>query len=329
MNVSIIIPVYLVSDHIEQCVCSVIDQSYTDIECIIVDDATKDDSIEKCRKIINDYHGPIRFHVVHHETNRGLSAARNTGIQAAKGDYLYFLDGDDELTTDCIKTLAAIAAKAPDVDMIIGNYKCVPRNKNHNIILDKKTPLSLDSNENVATAFLNHRIPMNAWNKLLKRSFVLEHNLFFKEGIVFEDVHWTFFVAKYLNNMRICQGITYRYNIRQSSIVNSTEPIVVGNSFHAIYEDILQQLTKGREAKELNCYVEGFCNCYLQYRTIIPEYENLYKVYSSKAQDFGCKEVLLKLRLAYMMGKVPFGLGILGMMKSAKTGVTKIKREFN
>jgi len=330
MNVSVIVPVYNVAHYIDKCIKSVIRQTYKgSMECLIIDDCGTDNSIGIAKKIISTYKGPVKFQILYHNRNRGLSAARNTGVEHALGDYIYFMDSDDEISDNCIETLAGIATKVPDADMVIGNYKCVPRNKNNTIALDMRLPEEMIYHEEIAQAFLSHRIPMNAWNKLIKRSFILEHQLLFNEGKVFEDVHWSFYMTKYLNNIRIYKGVTYYYHMRPSSIVNTTDSWNTGNSFKVIYEDILQQLTEGWEAKELNCYVEGFCKRYLQYRTIIPEYENLYKVYSSKAQDFGCKEVLLKLRLAYMMGKVPFGLGILGMMKSAKTGVTKIKREFN
>ena len=95
--VTIIIPVYQVSAYVERCILSVMDQDYDAIECIIVDDATQDDSIEQCERLIERYNGPILFKILHHQYNRGLSAARNTGTDAASGDYLYYLDSDDEI----------------------------------------------------------------------------------------------------------------------------------------------------------------------------------------------------------------------------------------
>ena len=86
IKVSIIIPVYNVSAYIERCIKSVINQTYYDIECIIVDDATPDDSITKCEQMIAAYDVPIRFSILHHQQNRGLSAARNTGTEVATGE---------------------------------------------------------------------------------------------------------------------------------------------------------------------------------------------------------------------------------------------------
>lgn len=322
--VSIIMPVYQVSEYVERCVRSVIGQTYQHIECIIVDDATKDDSAVKCERMMAEYSGPVRFRMVRHDRNKGLSAARNTGIREATGDYLYFLDSDDELTPDCIAVLVAMACETPDAEMTMANYQCVPRNENNTMLLDLRLPSVLTSNEQIAAAFHSHRIPMNAWNKLLKRSFVLEHRLFFKEGVVYEDVHWSFFVAKHLNCMCISKEVAYLYYMRPGSIVKDTALAIVGESFQAIYDDILTHLTQGNEASELNCYAEGFCNRYLIHRATNRGYRDLYQEYCRKAKEFGCRTTLLKLRLAWLMEKMPFGLKILEMMKKLKTSISRL-----
>ena len=119
--VSIIIPVYQVSAYVERCLSSVMAQSYSQLECIIVNDATQDDSIAKCERLISDYSGPISFHIIHHECNQGLSAARNTGTKAATGDYIYYIDSDDDMTPDCIEKLVNAAQMHPDAEMVVGN----------------------------------------------------------------------------------------------------------------------------------------------------------------------------------------------------------------
>ena len=95
--VSIIIPVYKVENWIEGCLLSVCNQTYENIECIIVNDATPDKSMDIVESILKNYTGSIRFKIITHELNRGLSAARNFCVKAATGDYLIFLDSDDKL----------------------------------------------------------------------------------------------------------------------------------------------------------------------------------------------------------------------------------------
>lgn len=91
MKVSVIIPIYGVEKYISDCLNSVMKQSYTnDIECILINDCTKDQSIEIAKNLIENYDGNIDFKIYEHSVNGGLSAARNTGILEAKGDYLYF-----------------------------------------------------------------------------------------------------------------------------------------------------------------------------------------------------------------------------------------------
>lgn len=94
---SVIIPVYNVKPYLEKCINSVIRQSFNDIEIIIVDDASTDGSDEICEKYANSRY--INCTVIHHQNNQGLSAARNTGLQASCGKYIYFLDSDDYIDT--------------------------------------------------------------------------------------------------------------------------------------------------------------------------------------------------------------------------------------
>ena len=107
--VSIIIPIYNVAPYVEQCLQSVMHQTMTaGVECILVDDCGQDNSMELVEQMLAregysvcsdgtliSNHSPLTFQILHHEHNRGLSAARNTGIEAARGEYLYFLDSDD------------------------------------------------------------------------------------------------------------------------------------------------------------------------------------------------------------------------------------------
>ena len=112
MDVSIIIPVYNVAPYIGDCLRSVMRQSYKgDVECILVDDCGLDESIVIAEQMIAEYDGPIQFKILHHDHNRGLSAARNTGTLQAKGDWIYYLDSDDEITEDCIEKMMTVVSE--------------------------------------------------------------------------------------------------------------------------------------------------------------------------------------------------------------------------
>ena len=133
VNVSIIIPVYNVEQYIESCLYSVINQTYKGtLECIIVNDCTPDQSMEVVNRLLSVYQGNILFKIINHQENKGLSAARNSGVKIAKGDYLYFLDSDDILVENAIKLLSNLSLQSfPDVIMgdfdLIGDNQYIPR----------------------------------------------------------------------------------------------------------------------------------------------------------------------------------------------------------
>lgn len=302
--VSIVIPVYQVSDYIERCICSVMAQTYTNIECIIVDDATKDDSIDKIERLLKKYVGPIRFSILHHNVNRGLSAARNTGTKNAKGDYVFYLDGDDEITSNCIKDLLNIALEHPDAEVVIGNHIRYT-DEGEFVHYQENVPVSLLTNDDVFSFFEHNLLPIAAWNKLIRRSFLLKNNLTFIEGIVWEDMPWMFMALKKLSKLYVCKTVTYHYYIRPNSIVTGTDNLSVGKNYCVIYDLILHNLTPGRESRELNIYVERFCKRYIEHRQEIPEYYVLMKEFRDLSRAYGNKTALRKLDVAKMMSKLP------------------------
>ena len=176
-KVSIVIPVYNVEPYIEECLQSVMRQTYGGkIECILVDDCGIDNSIEIAEQLIKAYNGPIDFKVLHHENNRGLSAARNTGIDASSGDYVYFLDSDDWISDDCIEKLMQ-----PHVfkqyDFVVGHYSedgkdfygLYPKGEYH---------------KNGLRPISRNGIPVSACNKLFRKSFLINNQLSFEVGKV-------------------------------------------------------------------------------------------------------------------------------------------------
>lgn len=118
VSISLIIPVYKVAPYVERCLKTVMSQTWDRFECILVDDASPDDSIARCERMIAAYEGNIRFRILHHEKNQGLSAARNTGTDAATGDYILYIDSDDMITDDCVEKLMAPVLADPGVEMV-------------------------------------------------------------------------------------------------------------------------------------------------------------------------------------------------------------------
>ena len=220
MKVSIIIPVYNVEHYIEECLQSVANQTMTEgIECIIVDDCGQDNSAAIAKYFIDSYQGDILFTFLQREKNGGLSAARNTGIEAAMGEYVYFLDSDDFIVPECIKTLYSIAI-ANNADVVQAAYITVSQHLENAMSI--KHPVFTDDRKYIKRTFLDYdRNPVMAQNRLIRRQLIIDNELWFKEGIIHEDNYWTFFLAKYVRRMAFCPEKLYFYRETPGSITKS------------------------------------------------------------------------------------------------------------
>ncbi|HBN01609.1 MAG TPA: hypothetical protein DD383_03140 [Rikenellaceae bacterium] len=220
-RVSLIIPVYGVEPYIEACVRSVMAQDYQGkLECLLIDDCSPDKSIDIATKLVAGYSGSIEFRIIHHKYNKGLSGARNTGINESTGEYCYFLDSDDELTPDCISSLAMPAAKHR-VDMVIGEYEVRGSTK---IFKHLKLNDGLyEGHKTLVKAYYEYKWPQIAVAKLYNLEFLKSHNLFFEEGIIHEDELWSGEIACLLHSIQVVNKPTYIYKVRQGSITTAND----------------------------------------------------------------------------------------------------------
>jgi len=220
MKVSIIIPIYNVAPYIIRCLQSVESQTYHDIECILTDDCGTDDSMTIAKEFINNYSGSVHFQIVSHRQNLGLSAARNSGIDAAKGDYVFFMDSDDAITPDCIEQLASLAIKHPDADFVQGNTV-----QGKDMLMEGQNDFDVPEfcdDKSYLERIILLKTNRTAWNRLIKRSFLVINSLFFPVGLLMEDHYWTYFLAKQSHAAAFLSIGTYYYYNNQGSIVNST-----------------------------------------------------------------------------------------------------------
>lgn len=220
-KISIIIPIYNVAQYLESCLDSVTRQTVTEgIECILVDDCGSDNSLEIAKQYIQHYRGGITFKLICHEKNMGLSGARNTGIRHASGEYIYFLDSDDEITPDCMELIYGKVLKYGKVDLVQGSMYETPEERAtpFNFYIPEYTE-DLKAIKSFLLTYNGYIIP--AQNRLIKREFVLQHNLFFREGIIHEDNYWTFFLAKSVNSMCHCSMRTYYHRYNPNSITGN------------------------------------------------------------------------------------------------------------
>lgn len=267
MIVSIVIPVYGVSPYIERCVKSVMNQTYGNIECIIVDDASPDDSIARCERLVADYQGCVRFIILRHGQNRGVSAARNTGTTAATGDCVFYLDGDDALPPNSIESLARPMLNDATIEMTVGNLERIP--DGYPIVSENRQKLQeeeLISLEAVRDCYFNRRIlSVTACNKLVRKDFLERHRMDFKEGLLYEDVLWSFFIVKHLAHVYIVPEVTYLYYKHPNSITTGTSKEEEVRHYSVVYEEIARHFTPGEEAREAAYFLPDFRLHYQQF----------------------------------------------------------------
>lgn len=219
MKVSILIPVYGVEKYIERCARSVFEQTYADLEYIFVNDCTQDNSIDVLKRVIDDYpNRKNQVRIIKHKQNGGLSVARNTAFEAASGDYVYFLDSDDELAKDCIEQMVAPLSQRA-YDFVIADYRAVG-------FPNPQPPLNLRvgayAGKDILDSYSKGDWYMMAWNKLLNRRFCLSHHLDFYPDIIHEDDLWSFRLACTASSMYVVKHQCYIYYRNKGSIMSSS-----------------------------------------------------------------------------------------------------------
>lgn len=271
-------PVYNVEPYIEECLCSVAKQTYKgEMECILVDDCGTDNSMNVIFNFIEEYNGNIIFKVLHHERNRGLSAARNTGIENSTGIYLFFLDSDDFITHDCIEVLVSSAQKYNIVDIVQSDI-C---NRQKGLCIDNKVREFYNDKNEITSLFLNRNlIPVTSWNKLIRVEFLRKNNLWFKENLIHEDELFNFFLARYVESIAIvCKG-TYYYRAFRNDGLSQRNIDLKCYWWCQILSECLNNIPTNNRQIFLNFV---FCNIvyFISFPKNIECTDNLRKVYRS------------------------------------------------
>lgn len=258
--ISVIIPIYKVEKYLNKCVDSVLNQSFKDIEVLLVDDGSPD----KCPEICDEYARKDKRVKVIHKKNGGSSDARNHGINAATGDYLMFLDSDDYWEGEnCLNNLIRKLEKG-NIDVLIhGNqdYSC----------LTNKTCIARTgyNNELISTAskrevleylFSSGLFPGSAWVTVTKRTFILDNNLYFVKGIKAEDVDWLLNVFLHAESFSSIDDYFYVYlKYRSDSITGTADLKSIKDICYIIQK--WEKLLNEDQYK----YIKPYANTFLAY----------------------------------------------------------------
>lgn len=176
-KVSIIVPIYKVEKFIERCVRSLMEQTLGEVEYIFVDDASPDGSIKVLRRTLADY--PERASLVRiliHEVNKGLPAARNTGLAVAQGEYIFHCDSDDFVEREMLSEMYE-EAKTKDADYLWSDFwLSFEQNERYMEVRDYDNP------REALNGVLDGAMKYNVWNKLVRRSLYIENDIWFPTG---------------------------------------------------------------------------------------------------------------------------------------------------
>jgi len=211
---SIIVPVYNVPyengvNLFARCMRSILAQTYPHLEVVIVDDGSTDDAPQQC----DAYAQADPRVIVIHKDNKGAGAARNEGVRHSKGDYIFFVDADDEIDKRSCEVFAQVLMKYPNLDIIGSDAKLI---KGKTIVFYKYTPTNeqVNGGEFLRLQYQNRTVYAATWKPIIKRDFLLQNNLFFREDIaVNEDCEWTprlFLVAQSVVTSNFIHYIYYK-----------------------------------------------------------------------------------------------------------------------
>ena len=218
MKISIVIPVYNVQAYLRQCVQSVQGQTYRDLEIILVDDGSTDDSGHLCDVLKAE---DPRIRVVH-KSNGGLSDARNVGLQHATGEYIAFLDGDDVwLDKDGLRQMvASLEQKTTDILL----FRCVdiyPQRQAQRREYDIEYINTHTAQEVFRRLICTQAFNMSACFQLIRRALLIENNVYFEKGLLSEDVDWSLRLWRYVRHVQATNIPMYGYQHRGGSITTS------------------------------------------------------------------------------------------------------------
>lgn len=231
--ISVIIPTYNSEKFISKCIQSVLNQHYQKLEIIIVDDYSDDNSLLQTKLALQN--SKIPWKIFKHEKNKGVSAARNTGVNNSIGEYLFFLDSDDYLDPLCLSKLYN-TAKLTNSDMVLGTMMDVT-NEGKPMRFTKKQ--NNETFNNPIIAYVENKLSNLSCNRLINHLFYLKSGINFIEGIIFEDNVWSFSTTAQATRVSTISDTTYYYRKWEGSFMSC----------------------KSYDSFRLDCLYYDLCNC--------------------------------------------------------------------
>lgn len=234
--ISIIVPVYNVAPYLEKCLLSIINQSFTDFEAILINDGSTDNSGEIC----SSFAKRDKRIVVYHTPNKGVSSARNLGLHKAKGEFIAFIDSDDYIGENYLRNLSE-AMSDSKADLVVGGeIKLL-----NNTLIPFHFPDKTIFPKNYSELFTSCKIHTPPWGKMFKKAIIVNNSLQFKKNI-----HWgedVIFVLEYLAN---CKAVTltsyseYYYRQHSGTLTTRINPFKLEYSGLQAFDNVVDIIGK-------------------------------------------------------------------------------------
>lgn len=281
-TVSIIIPLYKSAKYMVKMVDSILNQTYSDIELILVDDESPDES----GVIADDYAAKDNRVKVIHQKNQGCCGARNSGLRVATGKYIMLADGDDWLEPDCVEYLVSLAEKN-DCQMSMTDAIFTTRDR----IQNKVDDIRIWSKEQATCGILYAEIPIGPWNKLYSAEIIRNNNLSFSVPWFGEGLYFSVMNAQLSNKVAV--GHRKIYNYRLNNPNSGTTVREVQHGINALYniKNIKDKLIVKTPATINSANWHIAYNCYYLMTFILwsgamDEYKDLYKKTKTELRNY-------------------------------------------
>ena len=320
MKISIIVPIYNVEKYIKKCINSLLNQTYKDIEIILVEDGSPDN----CRNICDEYGAKDKRINVIHQKNEGVSAARNNGTNIATGEYIMYVDGDDYIEKTACEELVKIINKYK-ADIIC--FNCNKIDLNGKKIIGKVYANSYTDTGNVDVLtyeqamidnLYRNKIRYEPWNKIYKKELV--NKVKFPLGMLAEDFATFYKFLQKSNKIVHYDRCLYNYVIREGSTMNKKDIKLYVDTYSTDKKMylILNEICKEKEdINELEKrYFNSLAKTYTKlYREKDRNYARLKKEIENNINKIDIKKLDFKEKILYLIYRINKPMFILGMEK--------------
>lgn len=271
MKVSVIVPVYNVEDYLPECLESIINQTYGNMEILCIDDCSADNSL----MILERYaQKDQRIIILKNEENRGQAYSRNIGLKRASGDYILFVDSDDRISLDLLERCVEVC---DGCDMVCFDYRQMTGNRT----VARQNGYRVEEGVYEGKRFFIDAVQCSSiifapWSRLIRRGFLLDHHIFFYDGIIYEDILFSFYCYIGAKTVYSLNRQLYEYRIRNhSTMTNSISEKNIASYMICICE-LSQFYLQADFEQEMNGAIEGYI------QKVVREYISIYRKWESR-----------------------------------------------